>query len=845
MKRFIALTIILALMVAVMMPMVSAAEEVNESPHDYPGFVYHPEYNYEIVWDLSDSAQGWSRGPDLMTTTTATTNLATNTTTLVDFINPVEFSYDGALKFETSYTGTATNNRGPSIVKEFPGGLKMTELTRLKFDLIYRPDARTAGQFRFFLQGWGGVEGVDATYDREILYRMSPNAYNNRFANGRQLGIVQNTNIGVNNIKRDDGIDLGNGYYSIPMEIGFLNADNYWPDDFIRSMPYTLSSLRLSIQGTGGLNYSGDFYIDNIVLTDFYTTMTQTPRAVGAQFDSSIVNVDLDTIQVADKNATDRTKLLYAYLEAISTSGKVILGHQDTVTNKKSWPASYVVPGIGWHTPVSTGENESDIKDMVGVLPGLVGTDTLSLTGFQYPANAAKNPNWDDRVMGTAYSMVLAAKEGAILRLMAHMATFPDVVARPRIPGGVDGGWDWGATGHGRNDIERDQWAWYSGGNTSRDLVDRLTTEGSDLYEAFTDYLKMMARFCKMVNGEIPIYDPQGRELEPVPGGIPMIFRPYHEMNGTWFWWGYGSATNPSATRPSLAQYIHLWRFTKDFLEAEGVHNLLWEFSVQSPSTALNSNLVEYTNVYPGDDYVDMIGFSRYQTTTSWPTVANLNSFHDGTRNAIANLERFADQHGKLIALGEHGTYERIGHANNGPDPTAGGHREGLALMPGGTPDIYWFNKQFDILAESKATYGATWSNFGVDTAGKYYFPFKVSESRGHHMVDAFIEMYNDEQDRFIFADGTNFYQLGGFQSDAEFLRERAPSILRNGLSNAELRLVGKTLTLILGDREFVLSTNANNRNISGEIHLGYGHFLIFDLKGNGSNIKTFTVVTR
>ena len=81
--------------------------------------------------------------------------------------------------------------------------------------------------------------------------------------------------------------------------------------------------------------------------------------------------------------------------------------------------------------------------------------------------------------------------------------------------------------------------------------------------------------------------------------------------------------------------------------------------------------------------------------------------------------------------------------------------------------------------------------------------------------------------------------------SDAELLRERAPEILRSGLTSNQLRLVGKTLTLVIEDREFILSINANNRNINGEIALGGGFFLKFDIKGNGSNIKEFRVYER
>ena len=81
--------------------------------------------------------------------------------------------------------------------------------------------------------------------------------------------------------------------------------------------------------------------------------------------------------------------------------------------------------------------------------------------------------------------------------------------------------------------------------------------------------------------------------------------------------------------------------------------------------------------------------------------------------------------------------------------------------------------------------------------------------------------------------------------SDAEFLQDRAADILMSGLSIEQLRLDGKTLTLVLDGREFVLSTSANNRNISGEIALGDGYYLVFDLKGNGSNIKEFRIVQK
>jgi hypothetical protein len=94
---------------------------------------------------------------------------------------------------------------------------------------------------------------------------------------------------------------------------------------------------------------------------------------------------------------------------------------------------------------------------------------------------------------------------------------------------------------------------------------------------------------------------------------------------------------------------------------------------------------------------------------------------------------------------------------------------------------------------------------------------------------------------------GYGTFTKGSFQfvdtPHIEFLQDRAAEILENGLSQNNLSLVGKTLTLIIDGRAFVLSTNANNCNISGEIDLGDGYFLKFDIKGNGSNVKEFKVV--
>jgi mannan endo-1,4-beta-mannosidase len=81
---------------------------------------------------------------------------------------------------------------------------------------------------------------------------------------------------------------------------------------------------------------------------------------------------------------------------------------------------------------------------------------------------------------------------------------------------------------------------------------------------------------------------------------IPVIFRPYHELTGSWFWWGEKLCTRE--------EFIRLWQFTADYLtNVKGVHNLLYAYSTASLETEEG-----FLNRYPGDRYTDVIGFDDY-----------------------------------------------------------------------------------------------------------------------------------------------------------------------------------------------------------------------------------------
>ena len=116
----------------------------------------------------------------------------------------------------------------------------------------------------------------------------------------------------------------------------------------------------------------------------------------------------------------------------------------------------------------------------------------------------------------------------------------------------------------------------------------------------------------------------------------PVIFRPFHEFDGDWFWWG-----KPYC---SAQEFRDCWRFTVQYLRDDlQVHNLLYAFS---PDCHFKSEQ-DYLERYPGDAYVDVVGFDDY-------------SDFEGNRvgavaKKLAIVSTYAKQHAKLAALTEVG----------------------------------------------------------------------------------------------------------------------------------------------------------------------------------------------
>lgn len=171
-----------------------------------------------------------------------------------------------------------------------------------------------------------------------------------------------------------------------------------------------------------------------------------------------------------------------------------------------------------------------------------------------------------------------------------------------------------------------------TGGNTwdvsDTTVVSEIITEGSNANQIFKYYLQQSANFFKNAksNGT----------------PVPIIYRPFHENTGSWFWWGKNLC--------SKDDYIDMWRYTVHYLrDTLDVHNLLFAYS---PSDMKGYG--DYDLRYPGDDYVDIIGFDMY-ANGDFST-----SLVENCREAV----NFANARGKVAALTEFGVRDGIQNTN-------------------------------------------------------------------------------------------------------------------------------------------------------------------------------------
>lgn len=120
---------------------------------------------------------------------------------------------------------------------------------------------------------------------------------------------------------------------------------------------------------------------------------------------------------------------------------------------------------------------------------------------------------------------------------------------------------------------------------------------------------------------------------------IAVIFRPFHENSGNWFWWG----------KPYVSpeEYVGLWKVIREEFDKEGVDNVLFAYS---PDRFYSEN--EYLEYYPGDDLVDILGVDIYLFNGK----EGLEEYIKTADNALAVIKKLSDERGKIAAFTETGS---------------------------------------------------------------------------------------------------------------------------------------------------------------------------------------------
>ncbi len=343
---------------------------------------------------------------------------------------------------------------------------------------------------------------------------------------------------------------------------------------------------------------------------------------------------------LVDPNATTETRALFTNLDRIRHD-YVLFGHQDDLAY-----------GVHWRNDEP---GRSDVMEVTGSYPAVYGWEIGDLElGASHNLD---NVNFDE-MRGWIRE---GYERGGVITISWHMNN------------PVTGGDAW--------DVEGDHRA-----------VPKILP-GGELHEKFKVWLDTFAEFA----GSLVAHPGTGNEHL-----IPVIFRPYHEHTGSWFWWGADHCTPD--------EYNKLWQFTVEYLRDEkSVHNLLWAFS---PAGNVADSEEAYLERYPGDAYVDIVGFDDYGSVRE---PYQLEQF----TNRLRFVVNFAEARRKIPALPETG-YEAI------PDPE------------------WWTGTLLAALNHDSTTRRIAWvlvwrnSNEATDRQNHFYAPYP-----GHPSAYDFVEFHD------------------------------------------------------------------------------------------------------
>ena len=201
----------------------------------------------------------------------------------------------------------------------------------------------------------------------------------------------------------------------------------------------------------------------------------------------------------------------------------------------------------GQHTQTNELREIKEIEKITGSIPKLIGYEMLSYS---------PNINYD----GMSEECLREVTEaGGILERAREMAHKYDVITAICF--------HWFSPMGGRDKS-------FFSENTDYD-TSRILIEGTPEREAFYRDMDKVAEELAVFRDE----------------NIPVLWRPFHESEGKWFWWGRDGV--------DTARKLYLMMFDY-FVNVKKLNNLLWVWSAPVKEG------------YPGDDYVDIVGWDLY-----------------------------------------------------------------------------------------------------------------------------------------------------------------------------------------------------------------------------------------
>lgn len=156
---------------------------------------------------------------------------------------------------------------------------------------------------------------------------------------------------------------------------------------------------------------------------------------------------------------------------------------------------------------------------------------------------------------------------------------------------------------------------WAMENRPSPEEWNKLVTDGTELNKAWKQGADKIAGYLKQLQD----------------AGIPVLWRPYHEMNGVWFWW-----CNQRGEQGFKKLWIMMYNY---FTNVHKLNNLIWVWDTNAPRDLANDEAWPYEWFYPGSEYVDILAADVYRK--------------DYKQSSYDDLVKLGK--GKPVALGEVG----------------------------------------------------------------------------------------------------------------------------------------------------------------------------------------------